>query len=154
MRTVYDNLSIGGLTSILASTGGIVIQGASVDTKNFNSAALRINCGAVGGAANIVAQRVTVAVILQESSDNSTWSSANDNTGTVIGSTVAALITDASVTSARVEGLGQNRKRYLRVQLTTGAGPNATLAAVFTCTAFLELGRAYNNPVNTTTSNT
>lgn len=154
MRTVYDNLNIGGVVAILASTAGVIVDGPIVDTKGYNSAALRVNTGAVGGAANLVAQRVTVAAVLRESADGVTFANANDNTGTVIGTTVAAIITDGNVSSARIEGLNQNRLRYLRVRLTVGAGPIATTAAIFTCAALLELGRAYNNPVTTTVSNT
>jgi hypothetical protein len=72
----------------------------------------------------------TVAWALQESSDNSTFTAALDNTGTAIGSTINTKTVAADV-YARVEGVMVNRKRYLRIVLTpaytSGTSP-ATLA--------------------------
>lgn len=154
MRSVYDNIKADGFAVVYASVGGVVVTGPTVDTKGYNTAALRLSTTAVGGSANVVAQRGTVAAIIQESNDNSTWTTATDNTSTTIGSTVAATTTNGSVTSVRVEGLGLQRKRYLRVQLTTGFGPLATTAAIFTLAACIELGRGYNRPVTSDVSNT
>src|SRR3978361_1102736 len=71
----------------------------------------------------------TVAWKLQESSDNSTFADALDNTGTVIGATLNTRLA-AQDSYARVEGISLNRKRYLRLVLTpaytTGTSP-ATL---------------------------
>jgi hypothetical protein len=72
----------------------------------------------------------TLAWKLQESSDNSTFTDADDNTGTVIGATLTTK-TVANDSYARVEGIGLNRKRYLRLvytpAFTSGTSP-ATLA--------------------------
>jgi hypothetical protein len=71
----------------------------------------------------------TLAWKLQESSDNSTWADATDNTGTVIGVTLNTK-TVAQDSYARVEGIMLNRKRYLRLvytpAFTSGTSP-ATL---------------------------
>lgn len=150
MRSIYDNVAVGGAAVIFASTSGVVVTGPTVDTKGYNTAALRLSTTAVGGAANVVATRGTVAAIVQESDDNSSWSTATSVDGTTIGSTVAAIGTNGNVTSVRIEGLGvSNCKRYIRVQLTTGFGPIATTAAIFTLAAIFELGRGYNKPPTT-----
>ncbi len=94
----------------------------------------------------------SLTAVLQESANNSTWSTALDNTGAAI-QVVQEATTTAVIASARIEGLNQNRMRYLRV-VTTGAFGTPTPTKVFTSCAVLELGRAYNKPVNTTTSNT
>lgn len=71
----------------------------------------------------------TIAWKLQESSDNSTFADATDNTGTVIGVTLNTK-TVAQDSYARVEGIMLNRKRYLRLvytpAYTSGTSP-ATL---------------------------
>lgn len=72
----------------------------------------------------------TVAWALQESSDNSTFAAALDNTGTAIGSTINTH-TIAQDVYGRVEGVMVNRKRYLRIVLTpaySGGSSPATLA--------------------------
>lgn len=154
MRSIYDNNTVLGAMAIYNSSPGIVHTSPSVDTKGYNSAALRFLTTAVGGSATAVATRGTLAAILQESDDNSTFTTATDVSGTTIGATVAPTTTNGALTSVRVEGLMQNRKRYLRMQLTSGFGPSATAAGIFTCTAVIELGRAYNRPVTSTVSNT
>ncbi|HLH93539.1 MAG TPA: hypothetical protein VKW08_00330 [Xanthobacteraceae bacterium] len=71
----------------------------------------------------------SIAVALQESSDNSTWTGANDNTGTAIGATINTK-TVAQDTYLRIEGVMVNRKRYLRLVYTptyTGGTSPATL---------------------------
>lgn len=154
MRSIYDNVLVGGVAVVFASTAGVVVTGPAVDTKAYSTAALRVSTTAVGNSANVVAQRGTVAAVIQESDDNSTWTTATSVDGTTVGTTVAALSLP-NVESVRIEGLGlSNCKRYIRVQLTTGFGPIATLGAVFTCAAVIELGRGYNKPSVTTYSAT
>lgn len=154
MRSIYDNVKLDGVAVVFASAAGVVVTGPTVDTKGYNTAAFRVATSAVGGAANVALTRGTVAAIIQESDDNSSWSTATDNGGTTIGTTVAALLTP-NVESVRIEGLGlSNCKRYIRVQLTTAFGANATTAAIFTCAGVIELGRGYNKPAVTTSSNT
>jgi hypothetical protein len=92
-------------------------------------------------------------VKLQESADGSTnWGDALDNTGTVIGFTLASLNSAAAIGAARVEGLNLNRKRYLRVVVT----PTFTSGTSPACITYGELifGNAQQLPVTTATSNT
>lgn len=153
MRSVFDNIATGAFAAIYASLSGVVVTSAALDTRGYNSGAIKVNTTAVGNSANTVATRGTVAVVLEESTDNSTWATATDSAGTTIGTTVAAISTNGNVTPVRITGLNLDRDRYLRLKLTSGFGPGATLAGIFTLTACIEVGNAYNNPVTTVVSN-
>lgn len=147
MRSLYDNVSIGGLTgpSLNATTGGVVnVTGAVVDTKGYNTAALRVFTTAVAGTASTT----LVAVLTESASSTGVYTTALDNTGTAIGFTIAAT-TPAVVGSARIEGLGLQRLRFFKVQTTT-----ANPSVAFTSVAVIELGRAYENAVPTTPGGT
>ena len=91
-------------------------------------------------------------VTLQEAPDNSTWTNALDNTGTVIGFTLNCL-SAAAENLARIEGLLLNRKQYLRAVITpafTGGSSPAILG-------FAEIvlgGPATQLPTDTAASNT
>lgn len=166
MRSVYDNLTVAGIVAQFNTLGAITgvqsapsgtsidTYGAAVDTKGYNSAAIRvftstIKTGLAAGAGG------SLGVVLQESADATTWSTANDNSGTAIGVTQTATTT-AVIGSARVEGLGTTRLRYLRLKVTAYfANALATSNTYgFTSAAVIELGRSYQRPVTTTTSNT
>lgn len=152
MRSLYDNVSVGAIHAVLNSSVGIVSRSPSVDTRGYNSAVLRVNTSAVG--TNIlVGQGGSVVVVLEESADNSTFTTAVDNTGATIGSTITATTT-AVLGSYRIEGLGLQRLRYLRVKQTSNFAAVASASAIFTAVAVIELGRAYINPVPTTPGGT
>lgn len=154
MRSIYDNVDVGGFAAILASSAGVIQTGPAYDTKGYSTGALRLGITAVGGSANVIATRGTVAAIIEESTDGSTaWTTATSVDGSTIGTTVAAIgsVSDESV---RIEGLNLNRKRFLRVKLTTGFGPIATAAAIFTVAALIEVGRGYQKPPTTNYSAT
>ncbi len=152
MRSVYDNLSVGAISAVFNTTNAVLISvnGPSVDTKGYNSAALRVFTTPTGTGL-LVSQQVSVVAVLQESADNITFTTANDNTGTPIGVTVNATTT-AVIGSARIEGLGQNRLRYLRVN--TKGSSLGVIASAVTSVAVIELGRAFQLPTTTGTSNT
>ncbi len=145
-------MSVGAISAVFNTTNAVLISvnGPSVDTKGYNSAALRVFTAPTGSGL-LVSQQVSVVAVLQESADNVTFTTANDNTGTAIGVTVNATTT-AVIGSARIEGLNQNRLRYLRVR-TTGISLGVVAAAV-TSVAVIELGRAYQLPTTTAVSNT
>ena len=84
MRDVYDNIAVGGYTVLFSTTATVVATGASVDTKGYNSAALRVYIGTVGSGLTIN-NGSSLTAVLQESSDNSTFTTATDNTGATIG---------------------------------------------------------------------
>lgn len=153
MRTIFDNAVLAGYAAQLNTTGAVVTTGASVDTRGYNTAALRTFVSQIGSGLGFN-QGGSLAVVLQESSDNATFTTALDNTGTPIGVTVVATTT-AVLSDARIEGLGlSNRKRYLRIQTTANFGGVASSLRQFTSCAVLELGRAYNRPVTSNVSNT
>ncbi len=147
MRSLYDNLGIGESLDPQSISGSTAVNGTSVDTKGNNTAVIRARGAAASGAPSAA----TLAVKLQESSDNSTFTDALDNTGTVIGFTLTVTSAVASGL-ARIEGLGLNRKRYLRAVITPTFTGGTTPASV----AFAEilLGRAFQRPTVTATSNT
>ena len=148
MRSIYD--AAGLLTTVLpvVATGTTIataINGTTVDTQGYNTALIQSYIGI------LPAGSATLAVTLQESSDNATWSNALDNTGTVIGFTLNAGTVTPAVNSARIEGLGLNRKRYLRGVTTYTLSATTVTATTY---AVIALGRAYIEPVRTATSNT
>lgn len=162
MRSLYDNVTIDGIcgpvfntSSAAVATGAqtVAVTGTVVDTKGYNTAALRAFTAPLAGIIPTITASLTV--ILQESATSTgTFTTANDNGGTAIGFTLTATAT-AAIGSARIEGLGVTRLRYIRIK-TTGniiAGTGTSLSA-FTSVAVLELGRAFNRPVTTTSSNT
>lgn len=154
MRSIYDNVTLAGVAGpIFATTGGnTAVNGTSVDTKGFNTAVLRAYSTPVTGVPGTITASLTA--VLQESADNTNWANALDNTGVAI-QVAQSATTPAVVGSARIEGLGLQRLRYLRVVLTgKTVAASGTSNNQFTAFAVIELSRAYQNPTNTTTSNT
>lgn len=149
MRSIYDNVAVTASIDPQSITSSAV-NGAAVDTEGYNTAMLRFRSAAATGSPTPTA---TIAVKLQEGtkSDSSDMADALDNTGTVIGGTVS-VISAAAPLVARIEGLGSNRKRYLRVVATPSfVGGTTPAALVF---GEVILGRAFQSPVNTAVSNT
>ncbi len=149
MDTVYDNIAVIGGTSVAPQSisGSTAVDGSSVSTEGYASAELY----AYGAAASGSPSAATLAVKLQESSDNSTWTDALDNTGTVIGFTLTVTSAKAE-NAARIEGLNLNRKTYLRAVVTpafTGGTSPASEAY-----AQILLGAALQKPVDSNVSNT
>jgi len=115
--------------AIQSLTGSSAVNGDSIDTAvSFDADSIMVHVRAE--IASGAPSAATVAWALQESSDNSTFAAANDNTGTAIGGTLN-VHTTAADSYARVEGIMVNRKRYLRIVLTpafTGGTSPAILA--------------------------
>jgi hypothetical protein len=145
--SAYDDIH--QVSSIIPQslTGSSAVDGVSVDTEGYDNAKLHVYAAEASGSPSAA----SVVVTLQESADNSTWTNALDNTGTVIGFTLSGLQAAAAVSAARIEGLNLNRKRYLRVVVTpsfTGGTSPAVLAY-----GEIVFGGAQQLPVTTTTSN-
>jgi hypothetical protein len=147
MDNVYDNIAFSDSAVPQSFSGSSAVNGSSVDTKGFNTAVIK----ASGAAASGSPSAATLAVKLQESSDNSTWADALDTTGTVIGFTLTVTSANAS-NLARIEGLGVNRKRYLRAVITPAFTGGTSPAAL----GFAEIvqGNPFSLPANTAASNT
>lgn len=152
MRSIYDNVTATGFAAAFNTTGALITTGASVDTKGYNTGVLRVFTSTVG-AGLAVGTGGSLTAVLQESTDGSTWTTATDNNSETIGGTITAT-TSAVIGSYRIEGLGTNRDRYLRVVTTAAFGGAAAVTRQFTSAAVIELGRAYQLPVNTDVSNT
>lgn len=137
--------------AIQTLTGSSAVNQDSVDTGqtfDVDSIMVHVRTEISGGSPTTA----TTAWALQESSDNSTFTAANDNTGTAIGGTINTKTVAADV-YARVEGVMVNRKRYLRLVLTPafsgGTSPSTLVYAEF-------IGAPGNGQVNQgrATSNT
>jgi hypothetical protein len=151
----YDDVLVTSSTvssvAIQSLTGSSAVNGDSIDTAvtfDADSIMVHIRTEIASGAPSAA----TVAWALQESSDNSTFTAANDNTGTAIGSTITTK-TVANDIYARVEGIMVNRKRYLRIVLTP-AYTSGTSPATLTYAEYI--GIPGNSQVNAgrATSNT
>lgn len=155
MRSIYDNAVLLGFTVSFATQTAVVTIGPVVDTKGYNTAALRVFTSSLpGNTAPSATQLSSLAVVLQESVDAVTWTTAIDNTGAAIGFTQVATNV-AVIQSARIEGLGlSNNARYFRIQTTSLLAGTIATQNQFTACAVLELARAYNNPVTSVVSNT
>lgn len=129
MRSVYD--AIKSVVSLVPATYSTDQNGAGVDTKGYNSAVLLVQAGDIDTSSG----DETYTVNLQESDDNSTFS-------TVSGYSVS-VTADNQTKVLRIEGLGTSRKRYLRAVLDVGGTTPSFLG-----TAIFLLGRAYSEPVN------
>lgn len=146
----YDNIR--NATSIVPQsfTGSSAVNGASVDTLGYDNAKIHAYAAQASGSPTTA----SLVYKLQESADGSTnWADALDNTGTVIGFTISALQTAAAAGAARVEGLGLNRKRYLRV-VATPAFSGGSSPAILAHGEIVFGGDAQQLPVTSTVSNT
>ncbi len=145
MHSIYDNVEVQKSLAPQSDDGGSEVDGAGVDTLGYNTAMLVFETGAASGTPDAIA----IDVRLQESDDNTNWADAKDNTDTVIG---AQVTEENHVLLARVEGLGLNRKRYLRVvETTTFTGGTTPKILVH---GNIMLGRGEQKPANTGESNT
>lgn len=148
-NNVYDNTKVVGGTSLAPQSfsGSSAVDGTSVDTEGGDNAAIY----AYGAEASGSPTAATLAVVLQESADNSTWTAADDNTGTQIGFTLNCHGA-AAENVARIEGLGLNRKRYLRAVITP-AFTSGTSPAILGFAQII-LGNNQQRPVDSNASNT
>lgn len=129
MRSVYD--AIKSLFLLRPQTATSTQTGTGVDTMGYNSAAVTLEVGAVSGTTP------TLDVKLQECA-------TSGGTYTDISGATFTQVTAANNSQVmRVEGLGTNRKRYIKAVATiAGTTPS------FALKVDILLGRAYKNPVN------
>jgi hypothetical protein len=160
----YDDVIVQPSTvssvAIKSLTGSSAVNGDSYDTSvGIESLMVHVRAEIASGSPSAS----TVAWKLQESSDNSTFADAQDNTGTVIGATLN-VNTVAVDSYARVEGImlyqGNSaapqggRKRYLRI-VQTPAFTSGTSPAILSYAEFIGTpGSGGMRPVRTAVSNT
>jgi hypothetical protein len=163
MRSLYDAISIARLDSSEFNaannlgpsippqflSGSTVVTGASFDTKGYQTAVIRAYAAVSTGTPTTS----TVVFALTECATiGGTYTAANDNTGTAIASAAMSTKTAAQDYLARIEGLGQNRKRYFKITATPAyTGGTSPTTAVF---AEIIASRSFNEPVQTDISNT
>ena len=150
----YDNIRNATSIAPQSFTGSSAANGASVDTLGYDNAKIHAYAAQASGTPTTA----SLVYKLQESTDGTgsgagAWGDALDNTGTVIGFTISALQTAAAAGAARVEGLGLNRKRYLRV-VATPAFSGGSSPAILAYGELVFGGDAQQLPITTTTSNT
>lgn len=146
---VYDNVKLVGGVSLTPQSvsGSTAVDGNSVDTEGYDNAAIHVYADAASGSPTAA----TLAVTLQESADDSTWTTATDNTGTDIGFTLT-VTSAAAENVARIEGLNLNRKRYLRAVVTPSFTGGTSPASIVV--GEIVLGNAESRPVDSNVSNT
>ena len=146
MRSIYDNvipqIAVNARLATATSTSAVI------DTKGHNSAMITVK--ATGCAGSPTASQV-VATITESDTEAGTYTTATDVGGTTLAATAVNTSGDAQA-SARIEGLNQNRKRFIKVVLTPTITGGTNPA--FTATAVVLLDRSYQEPVTTATSNT
>jgi len=148
MFNTYDNVYQGTSVTIQNLSGSTAVTGSAIDTENLDNGMIHVRAEVTTSNPSVA----TVAVTLTECATvGGTYAPALDNTGTAIGFTldVHAAAADGY---ARLEGLGLNRKRFLKIVVTPaftgGTSPNIPVYAEI-------LGSPRNaRPVRTAVSNT
>ena len=145
--TPYDDVFQGTSVDIQSLTGSTAVSGAAYDTEGLDSAMMHVRAAASSGGAS----PSTVACALFEcATSGGTYTAALDNTGTAIGFT----LTNTSVGAdgfARIEGLGLNRLRFLKIKVTPaftgGTSPASLVYGEFLAASrnALPVGRATSN---------
>ena len=133
MRSVYDGVKAFLGIAPIAQAAAEKLSGA-IDTQGYNSALVEVQTGAATGTPDSysVACKVTECA--------TSGGSYSDVSGAT-----ATLDADGKHAQIRVEGLGTNRLRYLKISMTpafvNGTSPKALIGA----TALL--GHAFKEPV-------
>ena len=128
MRSLYD--SVKSLASLVPAVRTASANGTGVDTMGYNTAKAVI----VAGDIDLTTGDETYSFKVQDSEDNSTFADVSGATATVTA--------DNQVKNIAINGLGTSINRYVRVVLTT-AGTTPSIP----CSAVIELGNAFDNPV-------
>lgn len=149
---VLENPVVASSVAIQSLTGSSAVNQDSIDTATAfiaESAMVHVRAEIASGSPTAA----TVAWKLQESSDNSTFTDATDNSGTVIGATLNVK-TVAVDSYARVEGIGLQRKRYLRLVYTPAFTSGTSPAILVFGQVIGAPASGQHLPVRTTVSNT
>lgn len=133
MRSVYDAVkSVRAVDPIAASS---VQTSAAIDTLGYNSAVVVVTNGAATGTPS----SYTVDAKVQHAT------TSGGSYSDVTGASITQITTDGAQKTIRIEGLGQNVNRYIKVlitpALTGGTSPKALISGT------VHLGRAYREPV-------
>jgi hypothetical protein len=149
--SIYDDVAIIGGVSLTPQSfsGSTAVNGSAINTSGYTDAAIH----AYGDATSGSPSAATLVVTLQEcATSGGTYANALDNTGTVIGFTLNCESAGAEGL-ARIEGLGLNRKQYLRAVITPSFTGGSSPAII----GFAEIilgGPAQQLPTDSNASNT
>ena len=144
----YDDVFQGTSVDIQSLSGTTAVTGSAFDTQGLDSAMLHVRAAAATGSPT--ASTVTVA-LLECATVGGSYTAALDNTGTAIGGTMTDNHTTGSDFFARIEGLGINRLRFLKIKVTpaftSGTSPTSPVYAEFIAASrnALPVGRAVSN---------
>lgn len=140
MRSLYDNVAfkkaiaaadVSGASGTPISVGVFV-----VDTQGYNTGVFEVIAGTPTG----TTVTYTIAIQVQESTASAgTYTDVSGATGTITGFGTAL----AEHCQIRVEGLGTDRDRYLKLSIVATTSPTDKTIPVF---AIAALGRGYQGP--------
>lgn len=145
MRSIYDNIVVGSQVSVSINGISVVTStGVAFDTKLYSSAELsaHVEKGSVGTSST------GVAYLTESATVGGTYTPALYSDGTPISVPITGFYSGGAAqnVATRIEGLGQNRMRFLKANLaiTPGAGGQTT-------TGYAEIiaGRSQYNPTQT-----
>ena len=130
MRDLANNISVA--QSIAPVVGSSDTNGTGIDLQGFESATIVVDTGAEG---DTLSSSVKVDFILQDSSDNSSWSAVTSNSLVTDGSVDSSgifLTLDDNAETPQVTSIGYvGGNRYVRVVADfTGTHSNGTPIAV------------------------
>lgn len=144
MRSVYDAVKFAKVVEPKNQTGTgtpVASRITVVDTWGYNSAIFGVQSS---GTTTGTAISWTVTFTVQEcATSTGTFTDISGATGTVTGTALAG----GYIATVRVEGLGTDRLRYLRVVPLVTMTPNDGSVLAGGVSAFAALGWAYKVPV-------
>ena len=145
MRSLYDQIVEGAAVNQYVDSTDKTSTSAVVDTMGYATAVLR----AVAGKNSTADAPTTAVTLLECATATGQFTAALANDGNAIGFNLTGHSSAGSQQSGmvRVEGLGLNRKRYLKVQIETTVASGNLVAA-----GSLILGRSHKLPPTSTVS--
>lgn len=114
MRDITQN--IGTVLALAPAVQTATVNGATIDTNGFESAAIVINTGAIAGAGNFTAK-------LQDSADGTNF--ADVAASALVGTLPGVLAASSTYKQGYLAG-----NRYIRVVLTLNSGTSIAAGAV------------------------
>lgn len=148
MRSVYDGVLVAKAISPVEITGtGTPLAAAThaIDTFGYNSGIVTVSVGTPTG----TTIAFTIAIQVTEcATSTGTYTNVSGATGTITGSSVAGNV----LATIRLEGLGTDRERYLKVVPTVTMTPND--GSKLKISAVAVLGRAFKEPVGNSATGT
>ncbi len=146
MRSLYDEIVVGASIAVAQGTTGATDTSAALDTMGYNTGVLEATVGLNSTAASPSA----VVTLMESATSGGTYTAALANDGTTIGFTLTGNWNAGALQKnmVRIEGLGLNRKRFLKVQIVTTGLSSSTVPNF----AQITLGRSHKLPTQTSSN--